>query len=89
MTIKNVPTTANVTNNNKISHEYTIFFSAIRSAIIKLSELLDMDLIEDAPDDGKIYIRKNRAWVEMNLIEDAPQDGNTYGRKDGAWVVLP
>ena len=45
--------------------------------------------IEDAPSDGKSYVRKDGAWVEASAgIEDSPSDGKFYVRKDGAWVAI-
>lgn len=40
--------------------------------------------IEDAPEDGKLYGRKDGDWEEG--VEEAPKDDKLYGRKDGEWV---
>lgn len=44
----------------------------------------------DAPQDGKLYGRKNVSWVEVseNSFPDAPADSKLYGRKNNAWVEI-
>lgn len=47
--------------------------------------------ISDAPNNGKLYARKNRGWVqvpEQSITSDAPTDGSTYGRNNGNWVKV-
>ena len=39
--------------------------------------------ITDAPQDDKLYGRKNNAWEEA--VEEAMSSSTLYGRKDGAW----
>jgi hypothetical protein len=45
--------------------------------------------VQEAPVDGKQYVRKSAAWAEVVIPEsgvpEAPKDGKTYGRKDGVW----
>lgn len=44
--------------------------------------------IEEAPDDGKEYVRKNEAWAENtggSGVPEAPIDGKQYARKDATW----
>jgi hypothetical protein len=46
--------------------------------------------IEEAPEDGEFYLRKDGAWAlyvpEAGGVEEAPEDGQSYARKDGGWV---
>jgi hypothetical protein len=48
--------------------------------------------IEEAPNNGNLYGRKNKAWSEIIIpsagISDAPIDGCVYGRKDGRWYEV-
>lgn len=44
--------------------------------------------VPEAPDDDKLYGRKNLGWAEStggSGIPDAPSDGTLYGRKNSAW----
>jgi hypothetical protein len=54
---------------------------------------LVIDATPEAPDDGKLYGRKNKGWLEITIpaagISDAPSDGKYYFRKDGNWVERP
>lgn len=43
------------------------------------------DKPEEAPEDGKSYVKKDGEWVELEGLDEAPQDGKLYGRKDGGW----
>lgn len=48
--------------------------------------------VQEAPEDGKSYVRKDGTWVEQGQgggIPEAPTDGKSYARKDGEWVVVP
>jgi hypothetical protein len=54
--------------------------------------------IGEAPEDTKLYGRKDAAWTEVVIptvppggIDDAPEDGALYGRRDAAWeeVIIP
>jgi len=46
--------------------------------------------IEEAPEDGKLYGRKDADWEEVvSPIEEAPNNGKLYGRKNAAWSELP
>lgn len=42
--------------------------------------------VQEAPEDGKTYGRKDGAWVPAT--EEAPEDGTVYGRKDATWVSV-
>jgi len=42
--------------------------------------------VEEAPEDGKLYGRKDAEWEEV--IEEAPEDGKTYGRKNADWAEI-
>lgn len=53
----------------------------LQHLISKLSEVL----VKEAPEDSKLYGRKNGNWVEV--VPEAPMDGKIYGRMDGNWVV--
>jgi len=53
--------------------------------------------IEEAPEDGQEYARKDAGWVVVSStggpgatggIPEAPQDGNFYVRSDGQWLNL-
>lgn len=44
--------------------------------------------VDEAPEDGSLYARKNGDWVKIPIQADAPEDTNTYGRKDGNWEQL-
>lgn len=48
--------------------------------------------IEEAPEDGKEYVRKNADWVEntggSGGITEAPEDGKLYGRKNADWEEI-
>lgn len=47
--------------------------------------------IQEAPDDGVLYARKNKAWSAIGSgggLPEAPEDGKYYARKDGAWVEI-
>ena len=51
--------------------------------------------VPEAPNDGKLYGRKNEAWSEVvsgggggGGIEEAPEDGKPYARKDASWVEI-
>lgn len=47
------------------------------------------DAVPEAPNDGKLYGRKELAWEEVVAeVEEAPIDGNQYARQDGAWVEI-
>lgn len=46
--------------------------------------------IEEAPEDGEPYVRKDGAWAaqaDETGIADAPADGTGYVRKDNTWVA--
>ena len=47
--------------------------------------------IADAPNDGKLYGRKNKTWEEVpecTGINDAPSDDKIYGRKNETWIEI-
>ena len=46
--------------------------------------------VEEAPQDGKLYGRKDAEWSEVPAgLEEAPKDGGLYARKDAGWDKLP
>jgi hypothetical protein len=54
--------------------------------------------IGEAPEDAKLYGRKDAAWEEVVIpaappggIDEAPEDGALYGRRDAGWeeIVIP
>ncbi len=47
--------------------------------------------VAEAPDDGKLYGRESKAWVEVPPpgISEAPNDGKLYGRESEAWMEVP
>ena len=47
--------------------------------------------IGEAPDDGKSYLRRSKAWSEAPApgIAEAPDDGKSYLRKSKAWSEAP
>ena len=49
------------------------------------------DQVEEAPMDGKAYVRMSGAWVEALPpgIDDAPADGSIYGRQNSLWAKVP
>ena len=51
---------------------------------------LEAGAFDDAPVDGKQYVRKDADWEEVTVgtgdVEEAPQDGTPYSRQDGTWV---
>jgi hypothetical protein len=46
----------------------------------------DVGGIPEAPTDGRVYVRRNGAWVVG--LDDPPHDGQVYVRRNGAWEVL-
>jgi hypothetical protein len=47
------------------------------------------DVVLEAPQDGKPYVRIDGEWQEIVAdVEEAPEDGNQYARKDGGWVQV-
>jgi hypothetical protein len=42
--------------------------------------------VEEAPLDGKSYVRNNGGWL-VSVPGEAPTDGQLYGRKSSAWAL--
>lgn len=43
-------------------------------------------LFVDAPEDTKLYGRRDGGWAEIDAVPEAPADGTGYVRKDGDWA---
>lgn len=53
-------------------------------------------VVQEAPRDGKPYVRKDGTWTEQvdtdTVFPEAPTDGKQYARQDGGWsevVAIP
>jgi len=55
------------------------------------TETQNMTTMNDAPQDGKLYVRRMNGWepIPENLLSDPYHDGKLYGRKDGKWIEIP
>lgn len=49
-------------------------------------------ILNDAPVDGNVYLRKNQSFVKLDIpvdgLKEAPRDGHTYCRQNGAWLDI-
>lgn len=49
-------------------------------------------IINNAPKDGNVYLRKNQSFVKLDIpadgLKEAPRDGHTYCRQNGAWLDI-
>lgn len=78
---------------NKQPVEVAVLTNAILSAyadgIIGISpEPMPGEGIPEAPEDGKLYGRKDGVWEEVvggSGVPEAPEDGKQYARKDAGW----
>lgn len=57
---------------------------------IPVGDIID-GLVEEAPKDGKQYVRQDGDWEEIDLsdlVEEAPEDDKQYVRKNGDWEEI-
>ena len=63
--------------------------------VSQVSPVLDTEFttpaFPEAPEDAKLYGRKDAAWAlvpPLPFAADAPANTNTYGRLNGAWAII-
>jgi hypothetical protein len=47
-----------------------------------------MITVEEAPNDGTMWVRKSASWMSIVPFPEAPEDGKQYARKDAAWSEI-
>lgn len=62
------------------------------TGLVDLVAKLEVDKVDEAPEDGKKYVRMDGDWAEFTGggsgdVEEAPMDGKSYVRNNGAWVI--